>query len=721
MRRAIATTVLLVLFCTACATVGSRMSEAQKVLGEAQSLEAAGRDAEALPLFNRALVLWSTSTGGGDPWVANCLESMGNIRRRQGMPARAAQMYTHALSIRERVFGKSHPDTVKLRQELIEVHLSQKDLSNALPFLETAFAASEEFLRQELLGFSESHLTSVLLRLRAEEERLYALAREHPEDARIRQLALTAAILRKGRSAEEISNISRSIYRGLVDVEDRATFERLRELRAQLTQLSFAGPGTGPLAEYQQRLKDLSAQGAALEAGLAKRSATLRALRALPAPTGLLESVKATLPRDGALVEFITYNYRPVVPKPDAPPSSEPSELRYLALMLLANGDTSAIDLGPAETLDGAALRLLQALARGSESYESLAREFHGLTFQHLAPHLGTARRLFLSPDGQLSLIPFAVLHDGKRFLVDTFDITYLTSGKDLLPRSEAEDILLPRSVVVLADPDFNALPARPSAVATLERSVPLEDFFSTARSELDQSWLQLPGTRKEAEAIQRLLPQARILMGHSATKAALLRMGTPGVLHIATHGFFLEDDPAPAGARAVKAFGAVGASGPTQRPADPLLRSGLVLSGADDRATPSGTRRREDSLVTALELAGLNLWGTQLVVLSACETGRGDIKLGQGVYGLRRALVVAGAETLVTSLWKVNDETTHQLMEGYYRNLMAGQGRATALRDAMRTLRQKQPHPHFWAPFIAIGRDGPLRDLRPPRNAQSD
>lgn len=113
--------------------------------------------------------------------------------------------------------------------------------------------------------------------------------------------------------------------------------------------------------------------------------------------------------------------------------------------------------------------------------------------------------------------------------------------------------------------------------------------------------------------------------------------------------------------------------------------------------------------MVTALELAGLNLWGTELVVLSACDTGRGEVKRGQGVYGLRRALVVAGAETLVVSLWRVDDETTRIMMESYYRNLLAGQGRAAALKEAMRSLRAQHPHPYYWAPFIAIGRDAPL------------
>ncbi|HZI04112.1 MAG TPA: CHAT domain-containing protein, partial [Archangium sp.] len=172
-----------------------------------------------------------------------------------------------------------------------------------------------------------------------------------------------------------------------------------------------------------------------------------------------------------------------------------------------------------------------------------------------------------------------------------------------------------------------------------------------------------------------------------------------------------------PEGSRALGQFGALGEQSSAPGLPDPLLRSGLVLAGAraqrSEDSGPGGASP-DSALVTALELAGLNLWGTQLVVLSACDTGRGEVKLGQGVYGLRRALVVAGAETVVMSLWKVNDGATHELMESYYRNLLAGQGRATALREAMRVLRATRPHPYYWAPFITVGRDAPLHALAP-------
>jgi CHAT domain-containing protein len=238
-------------------------------------------------------------------------------------------------------------------------------------------------------------------------------------------------------------------------------------------------------------------------------------------------------------------------------------------------------------------------------------------------------------------------------------------------------------------------------------RSAALEGFFSMLRSErADVLGTPLPGTRLEAEAIHRQFPRAQLLLGANTTKSSLLKLAAPGLLHIATPCFFLGDVAPPRTAGNDTAVSAV----PGKPPADPWLRSGLVFAGI----------RPEDSLVTALELAGLNLWGTQLVMLSACDTGRGALQTGQGFYGLRRAFLAAGAETVVTSLWKVHDEVRRQFLEDYYRNLLSGQSRTTALRQAMQELRFKHPHPHFWAPFIAIGQDAPLRDLMPTSTVQT-
>ena len=672
--------------------------------------------AQAEPLYERALVIREAALGENHPDFASSLYNLAVLYMEQGLYARAEPPYDRALAIREATLGKNHPDLARSLPNLARLRLAQQNLVEALPLLARAFAATEEHLRQEVFSFSETRLTSLLHLLREDEELLYALVRAHPDDARARHLALSAALLRKGRSAKEIADTSRIIFHSLGQA-DHAAFERLRALRTQLSALSLSSPGSLSSADYQQRLKEVAAETNALEEDLSRRAAPLRALSALPPPDEVIDQVAKALPKDGALIEFVAYRDSPLVPSLGISPAQSPRQLRYLALLLFADGRTHALDLGPAEPIDGSALRLYDALAGHAVSYEPAAQALYKLAFRPLRPHLDQVKSLFISPDGQLAQTPFAALHDGRHFLVDAMDIIYLTSGKDLLPRHEG--IAPARSVVVLADPNFNSLPATPHSAPPAaptfdERPAFLERFFSTNLEPVaDQPWPPLPGARKEAEAIQGLLPHAQILLGPAATKEALLSLDTPGILHIATHGFFLEDDSTSAEARAVQSFGVLGDTGPQGLP-DPLLRSGLVLAGTHASARQPGLPGREDSLITALELAGLNLWGTQLVVLSACDTGRGHVELGQGVHGLRRALMIAGAESLVTSLWKVNDETTRELMEGYYRNLVEGHGRTAALNRAMRDLRRRQPHPHFWAPFIPIGKNAPLQGLVP-------
>ena len=141
----------------------------------------------------------------------------------------------------------------------------------------------------------------------------------------------------------------------------------------------------------------------------------------------------------------------------------------------------------------------------------------------------------------------------------------------------------------------------------------------------------------------------------------------------------------------------------------DALSRSAVVLADAaqGDRASSAA----EDGLLTAEEARSLDLYGTQLVVLSACDTGQGELSVGQGVYGLRRAFLVAGAETLVTSLWQVNDAATGKLMQKYYQKLLKEKkGRLEGMQEAMKEIREKYTHPYYWAPFMVTGSDGPLR-----------
>ncbi|WNG29253.1 tetratricopeptide repeat protein [Cystobacter fuscus] len=667
-----------------------------------------GLYARAEPLYQRALDMQEAALGKSHPDVADSLNNLAALYSAQGMYGRAESLMQRALALREAALGKSHPLVATSLNNLAELSRAQHRLAEALPLFTRAFSIFEQRLRHEALEFSESRLSTFLHYLRGGEEAHYTLLRAHPQDTRVQHLALSTALLLKGRSVAETAHISRTVYQSL-DPEDRVTFERLRALRTQLASLSFSGPGVLTPKDYQARLQALVDEGDALEALLAQRSAPLRSLSSLPSPRDIVERVASSLPKDGALVEFIAYRDRHRVPQPGTPLATT-QELRYLALVLFPDGSTRAVDLGPAEPIDTAAAGLRDALANQDASFQKTAQQLHRRVFQPLRPLLGNTRRLLVSPDGQLGLVPFAALHDGQDFLLDSYDFTYLTSGTQLLPRSEVPPS---SSIIVLADPDFAATPPvrLPSSTSPTPSptSEALARFFS--RSGLSTTaWKRLPGTRHEAEDIQRLLPQAQLFLGPQATKQRLL-LPTPGILHVATHGFFLGDvRPSPRARSAVVFDGSLGNAVPPQQ--EPLLNSGVVLSGAT--AGGSSAPGLEGSLVTALELAGLNLWGTQLVVLSACDTGRGEVRIGQGILGLRRALMVAGAETVVMSLWTVNDDSTRLLMDAYYRSLLTGQGRAFALREAMRSLRASplHRHPYYWAPFIALGSDAPLHAI---------
>src|SRR5688572_16601866 len=276
---------------------------------------------------------------------------------------------------------------------------------------------------------------------------------------------------------------------------------------------------------------------------------------------------------------------------------------------------------------------------------------------------------------------------------------------------------------LVVADPSFGEPAGEPIASASSSALTGNRRRRSvTNAGNLSETYFApLGGTAQEARAIQTLFPEANLLTGARATESALKRITAPRLLHVATHGFFLQDSgaatanaqaatrgmasnvPSVAGAAARGPVAPVTTRGinPTAKIDNPLLRSGLALAGANERGGAD-----DDGILTALEASGLNLWGTKLVVLSACDTGLGDVRNGEGVYGLRRAFMMAGAESLVMSLWPVSDYSTRKVITDYYWNLKQGMGRGAAMRQVQLDMlrRNRQLHPFYWASFIQSG-----------------
>jgi CHAT domain-containing protein len=382
------------------------------------------------------------------------------------------------------------------------------------------------------------------------------------------------------------------------------------------------------------------------------------------------------VPQGAVLLEMV--KYRPLDPRPGLAEEKRWAAERYGAYVIRPAGEAQYVDLGVAGPLDKLIGEFRAALANPERlGARDLGRKLDDALMRPVRARLGDARTLYVAPEGALNLVPLGALVDEKgAYLLERYTINYLASGRDLLHLGRNEPARGP--AIIIADPAFDQTPssAQPSEGAQ-RRS---RDFRST-------KYERLPGTAAEAQTLKRVLPDAAVLTGTAATETAAKRIAGPRILHIATHGFFLEDVPGES--------------------EDPMLRSGLVFAGVNALSSAE-----DDGVLTALEASNLDLRGTKLVVLSACETGLGEVKNGEGVFGLRRAFVVAGAETLLMSLWQVADEATKDLMTSYYSRLSRGEPRGEALRQAQLAMLKdaKTAHPFFWAAFISSGESQPLK-----------
>ena len=504
-------------------------------------------------------------------------------------------------------------------------------------------------------------------------------------DPKATRLALDAVLRRKGLAVDAMADTF-ALLRARSDKRADPLLEAVAEARQQLATLALRGPGDGDPAVHAVRVAEVSRELEAREQALARQSRTFRSQLAVPRSA----DVQAKLAKNAALVEWVWY-------RPEAwDGATEPP--RYAAYVLRATGEPVAVDLGDAATIEAAVTHLRELIAdpRGSrtqaETVRQAAAQLTALVLTPLQSALGDAVQWWLAPDAALSLVPFAALLDTDgRWVVERRTVTLLGSGRELL-RAPAEVERI-GDAVVLADPDFDDDLPRDD---DLPADVTPTTLRGTAASTFARlKFRPLQGTAEEADAVVPLLRAVR-LVGRAATESALRRHHGPRILHIATHGWFLPaPPPPPSEALSLRAPTTTGVVD------QPLLRSGLALAGFNHRRAGA-----DDGALTALEAMGLDLNGTQLVVLSACNTGVGDTTAGAGVYGLRRAFAMAGAESLLMSLWSVDDQATRALMTSFYGKLSAGEARSEALRRAQLELlgQPRTQAPFFWAAFQLAG-----------------
>lgn len=660
------------------------------------SFGAPERLVQAEPLLARALEIHRQAHGERHPSVATDLTNLAGLHVMRGELGRAEPLLRRAHEIDADLLGPTHPDVLTGLTNLASLEAAVGRPKAALELLQRVSDADGKLLDRIFSVSSEQRRAALVDVLREDLEGFLSLVLRHlatePDAVRA---AFELVVRRKGLELEALTR-----HRDLLHLDPehptRTLVEKLRTVRERLGELvlSLGIPDGPPAPEWTAEVSSLEAREELLETKIA------RSLPELDLQHRFREidtrAVANTLPEGSALVEFVRFDAF----DPSAIPRANDGAweaARYAAFVLPASEPDAlrVVDLGEALPIEQAvdrlrlwldprggtrrpyqAVRDLVPVARKDESRathpNAASLELRRRVIEPLLPALKGVDRLLIVLDGPLALVPFEVLPDGEEgFLVDRYHILYLASARELVPVPPARTGVSGRPLV-LADPDFDW------------PGIPTEEPFA-----------RLPGTRDEGRAVARLLG-AELWTGAEVLQGRLLDRPGPKILHLATHGFFV----APTHLMFAE-----------ELPHDPLFRSGVALTGANTRLRGDPLPAEAgDGLLTAKEMAGLDLRGTKLVVLSACETGLGEVRAGEGVLGLRRAVALAGAESLIMSLWRVPDRETERLMGNFYQHLVAGSSPADALRRAQLHLRSSHPDPRLWGAFICQGHVDQLR-----------
>jgi CHAT domain-containing protein len=540
------------------------------------------------------------------------------------------------------------------------------------------------------------------------------VSRYHEKDPQLVGSMYDVLLWQKGFIASSVASMRRQIEAS----GDQEALKLLAELASKRTQLAALLNTIPPdRAEWRKQVDQLRAESDALEKELVEKSSSFAQQKRLERATW--QQVRDALKPGEAAVEFARFN---------ADDPKQPTLSDYVALVVTSEtrDEPRFIPLGDSKQIEGDAVTSFErstqtrgfvepskaASLPGAQAYEFIVKP--------LEPALVGKTRVYLSPDGILNQIPIGVIPapDGK-LLMERYDLRLMSSTKDILREPAAPG---PKAALLVGDPMFSLTAEQQAAAVRRLSSHPTGAHAGTAALEQANQSLDLardlargttlpplPGTGAEVMAIAGLMQsdgwKATAYTQELALKQIVEQAGSERVIHLATHGFFLPDEekqPATP-ARSEPRHAAL---------EDPMLRSGLYFSGANrtlaGRPTPAGL---DNGVLTALEAGNLNLTGTELVVLSACNTGQGDVHNGEGVFGLRRALQEAGAQDVMMSLWSVPDKETLELMKIFYSKWLSGTEKHEALKQAQLEMRErvKQEHdgkdlPYYWGAFVMVG-----------------
>jgi CHAT domain-containing protein/tetratricopeptide (TPR) repeat protein len=592
------------------------------------------------------------------------------------------------------------------------VHRARGEYALARQSAHHALLLRQESFAENAMVLSERDALSFSARIRRIGSYYFsALLDDIPDDSTELALGAVAILSTKGQVSDQIY-----ARRRRTQISEDSTLNALvrdyHAVRFQIANRFVTGSALPDQPEELHELDSLGHLADRLEDRLARASAGV--LHSNVDDRVDLNAVMDALPSDAALVEFMEIQYRR--------PNGHVEDPRYIGLVLRPDQSPVIRDLGSTDSVNelihkyrGHFLDLASRAGAVSsddlEYYATLAAGLYERIWQPLEPYLSDLGTVFVAPDGGLNLLAFGGLPDSDgQYIIERYAIHYLSAGRDLI---RLEQTVAPATgMLAVGDPDFDSpVSSRLSSLpGDGEAALPASDATTVRHINVDCDELltvdvsPIPGTRSEVELVGSAWSRASaepalVRTGPGASEETFKRHATSKrVLHLATHGYFLQSICGVEQSEFSQTF--LGEN--------PLLLSGLYLAGANLHGSEADTSGADDGVLSAEEVAAMNLQGVGLVVLSACETGLGEVRQGEGVYGLRRAFEMAGARTVVSALWRVPDRETAKFMTRLYTQTTDSYPqmmRQAALDQlAEQRARGRSTHPFFWAGFIATG-----------------
>jgi CHAT domain-containing protein/Tfp pilus assembly protein PilF len=685
-----------------------------------------GDYSQAKDLYQQALGLFEQSLGVQHPEYAMVLTNLAGLYGAMGDAGQAEPLYRQSLEILKLVGGEWHPDYAASLSGLAELYSARGEFARADPLHRQALDISTELVDAGAIVQSESGQLSMSRKVRSYLDDYVCCRMLMGDDdaagceAVLNWKGATLVRQRAARSAADNAELAPL----LVEVQS---------VVRQWSALATSTPPADPL--WRQRLAELTDRKEQLESELSRRSAAFRqAINKEP-----LADLKSALPENVALVNYFEFSFS----QPSRDKLGTLASRRSLAAFVFRpNRAVAMFDLGEVASIH-TAIDQWRASFGASDEAQAAGALLRERLWAPLEEAIGDSTLVLVSPDGALGKLPFAALPGSEpgTYLIEDLAIALVPVPR-LIPellRSERSAEEMDRELLLVGGLDYDRREdggAGPSLED--EELYAVARSRGTARETADGlSWGALPGSSAEAAAIGELFQKLKgadegavaVLTGAAATEEQFRALApTSRILHMATHGFFApegrrsaleveeaEDDSPLGGGFQVSATADLESEKPGYVGFPTGLLSGLVLAGANDppelpEDPAAFADLPEDGILTAEELAFLRLEGVELAVLSACETGLGEVAGGEGLLGIQRAFQISGVRTTVATLWKVDDAMTQRLMTAFYRNVLQGkQSYLEALRNAqLEMLRELRDRPdEFLAELRGAGVEG--------------